>query len=180
MTDDAQAGSSPPHRPAEDEEVVFFEGCPRLRSHLGLLGAWTAAGLVVMAVPTGLWLADHPLPWWLTMLLFAAGLGLCAVPFAIIRTTRYRVTNYRIDYERGVLGKRIDTLELWHVDDISFRQSLWERLLGVGTITVLSNDQTTPSLPLRGLPRPRPIYESLKQRVIAVKRQRGVIKMDIG
>ena len=160
--------------------MVFFDGSPRLRSHLALLGGWTATGLVLMAVPAGLWIAENPLPWWLALALFAAGLGLCAAPFGIIRTTRFRITNYRIDYERGVLSKRIDTLELWHVDDISFRQSLWERLLGVGPITIISNDQTTPSLPLRGLPRPRPIYESLKQRVIAVKRQRGVIKMDIG
>jgi hypothetical protein len=33
---------------------------------------------------------------------------------------------------------------------------------------------------LKGLPNPRSLFESLKQRVIAVKRQRGVIKMDVG
>ena len=30
------------------------------------------------------------------------------------------------------------------------------------------------------LPNPRPLFETLKQRIIAVKRQRGVVKMDIG
>jgi len=30
------------------------------------------------------------------------------------------------------------------------------------------------------VPNPRPLFENLKQRVIAVKRQRGVIKMDTG
>jgi hypothetical protein len=53
-------------------------------------------------------------------------------------------------------------------------------MLKVGTIRVMSHDQTTPRLELTGLPEPRPIFESLKQRVIAVKRQRGVIKMDVG
>jgi hypothetical protein len=52
--------------------------------------------------------------------------------------------------------------------------------MGVGSITVFSNDKTTPKLELKGLPNPRPLFESLKQRVIAVKRQRGVIKMDLG
>jgi hypothetical protein len=37
-----------------------------------------------------------------------------------------------------------------------------------------------PHLELHGIPNPRPLYEMLKQRVIAVKRQRGVIKMDPG
>ena len=44
-------------------------------------------------------------------------------------------------------------------------QSLIERLLGVGTITVFAADQTTPSFPLRGLPRPREIFDALKARI---------------
>jgi hypothetical protein len=63
---------------------------------------------------------------------------------------------------------------------LHFHQSLFDRVLGVGTITVLSKDEKMPTLLLRGLPNPRPLYERLKQRVIAVKRQRGVIKMDPG
>ena len=41
-----------------------------------------------------------------------------------------------------------------------------------------ASDETSPSLPLRGLPRPREIFDALKARVIAIKRTRGVIKMD--
>jgi hypothetical protein len=37
-----------------------------------------------------------------------------------------------------------------------------------------------PKLPLVGIPDPRPLYETLKQRIIAVKRQRGVVKVDQG
>jgi hypothetical protein len=66
------------------------------------------------------------------------------------------------------------------VEDLHFHQSLMNRIFNVGNITVLSKDETMPQLELRGIPNPRPIYEMLKQRVIAVKRQRGVIKMDPG
>ena len=102
-----------------------------------------------------------------------------AWPFILVRTLRDRISNYRIDYERGIFSKNIDTLELWHVDDVSFHQSLSDRLVNVGTITVMSDDKTTPQLKLMGLPDPKPLFNSLKQRVISVKRQRGVIKMDI-
>jgi hypothetical protein len=44
----------------------------------------------------------------------------------------------------------------------------------------MSNDKTTPQLVLHGLPKARPLFDALKQRIIAVKRQRGVIKMDVG
>jgi uncharacterized membrane protein YdbT with pleckstrin-like domain len=103
-----------------------------------------------------------------------------AWPVLMQRTVRYRVSNYRIDYERGLLSKTIDTLELWHVEDIRFHQTLLDRMLSTGTITVISHDDTTPQLVLRGVPNPRPLFETLKQRVIAVKRQRGVVKMDVG
>jgi membrane protein YdbS with pleckstrin-like domain len=102
------------------------------------------------------------------------------VPILAIKAVRYRITNYRIDYERGLLSKHVDTLELWHVDDISFRQSLFDRFLRVGTITILSGDKSTPKLVLDGIPDSRPVFDSLKDRIIAVKRQRGVIKMDMG
>jgi hypothetical protein len=98
----------------------------------------------------------------------------------MIRSIRYRITNYRIDYERGILSKTIDTLELWHVEDIHFHQGIIDRIVNAGDITIMSHDDTTPRLDLRGVPNPRPLFESLKQRVIAVKRQRGVIKMDMG
>jgi hypothetical protein len=39
---------------------------------------------------------------------------------------------------------------------------------------------TTPRLDLVGLPNARPLFEALKTRIIAVKRQRGVVKMDTG
>jgi uncharacterized membrane protein YdbT with pleckstrin-like domain len=102
------------------------------------------------------------------------------IPIIMVKTYRYRISNYRIDYERGLLSRNIDTLELWHVEDISFHQSLLDRILGVGTIMVISHDDTNPRLELKSLPNPRPIFDMLKQRIIAVKRQRGVIKMDVG
>jgi len=171
-----------PHRPADDKEEVYYEGSPMVRGEFGRTLGWILIGLVVIAIPF-LWhyLAHKPFwPWWVVGILVVLGLLLMALPLIIVRQLRYRISNYRIDYEKGLLGKTIETLELWHVDDIEFKQSFFERIMGVGHITVFSNDKTTPRLELKGLPNPRPLFESLKQRVIAVKRQRGVIKMDMG
>ncbi len=167
--------------PAADDEVVYFEGSPLMRGEivrsLGLVLLGVGLFFLPLAAELLGWWAT---PWWGILIFMAVGAFLAALPYLLVRTVRYRVTNYRIDYERGLLTKAIDTLELWHVDDISFRQSLLARLLGVGTITIISDDATTPHLVLHGLPNPRPLFEQLKQRVIAVKRQRGVIKMDMG
>ena len=177
------AGSSAaePHRATEDREEVYFEGSPLLRGELGKFFLLWVLGLALIASPILWWVFKGTWPHWIFTLVAALlGVLIMWIPIIIMRSVRYRISNYRIDYERGILGKKIDTLELWHVDDIRMEQSFLERMLGVGTITVLSNDTSTPKLAMLGLPNPRPLFESVKQRVIAVKRQRGVVKMDMG
>ena len=157
-----------------------------LRGELGRALLFMLGGVLLIALPFvwALWYAAaDPSPWWPWWAILAcvvAGFILICIPFVWAKTVRYRIGNYRIDFERGIFSKAIDTLELWHVDDLKFHQSFIARLLGVGTIVVLSDDQTTPQLALRGLPNPRSLFDPLRQRVIAVKRQRGVIKMDTG
>jgi len=171
-----ETASSRPADAAADEEEVYFEGRPALRGALGLLALGALIGLLLIA--GGVALRAHG--WWLPLLGVALAALLIAVPVLLVRSVRYRITNYRIDYERGIFAKDIDTLELWHVEDLKFHQSLLDRLLQVGQITVLSHDETTPTLLLRSIPQPRPVYEALKTRILAVKRQRGVVKLDTG
>lgn len=167
---------SAPHKPADDKEVVYYQGNPLLRGDLSTLFIWGAIGLVLLAGGAA---GAYYYYWWLALIGVALAAVCIALPVLYIRRLHYRITNYRIDFERGLFSKSIDTLELWHVDDINFHQSLLDRIMRVGTITILSNDKTTPRLVLHGLPEPRPIFDNLKQRIISVKRQRGVIKMDI-
>lgn len=168
-------------RAADDREEVYFEGSPMVRGEMGMFLLWTLLGLALIAAPV-VWyvLQDNWWPWYVVTGLVVVGLLLMVVPVLVVKQFRYRISNHRIDFERGLLGKKIDTMELWHVDDIRFEQSFFNRLMGVGKITVMSDDQTTPTLELKGLPNPRPLFDALKQRVITVKRQRGVIKMDMG
>jgi membrane protein YdbS with pleckstrin-like domain len=167
-------------RPPE-EEVVYFEGRPLLRADQAKATMWVLLGVFLIALPVCASIFDWT--WWATWMTIVAvlvAIVVIVVPWLLIRATRYRITNYRIDFERGILTKKIDTLELWHVDDIRFEQGLLDRVMNVGCIIVMSNDKTTPRLDLHGIPDPRKIFDALKERVIAVKRQRGVIKMDIG
>lgn len=177
-------GDPAPHKPADDREEVYFAGTPMLRGELARGWIWVLLGLVIIAVPIVIRILEkqgtEPFAWWWFVVAIVVGFILILIPWIKSKTVSYKITNYRIDVERGLFGRRIDTLELWHVEDIRMEQSFLDRILGVGCVTVISHDETTPRLPMRGLPHPRPLYETLKQRVIAVKRQRGVVKMDVG
>lgn len=180
-TDVLEGRATGAHAPADDTEVVYYEGSPLLRGELGLVLLWFVLGLALIAVPLT-WLyfdeGDGP-PWW-AWLFPVVGVLLLFIPSLWVKRNRYRITNYRIDHEFGLITTNIDTLELWHVNDLRMRQGVLDKIFGVGSIHIDSDDHSTPQLQLRSLQNPRPLYENLKQRIIAVKRQRGVIKMDMG
>jgi membrane protein YdbS with pleckstrin-like domain len=168
--------------PPVDEERVYYEGSPMLRGELMFTTVWIVIGLILAAAPPLLVAFDvvETLPWWAYAIGLVVGALCVMIPLIWIKRRRYRISNYRIDVEFGLLSKNIETLELWHVEDIKYYQSFIDRILGVGTITVISHDDTTPKLELKSLPNPRALFDSLKNRVIAVKRQRGVLKLDGG
>jgi membrane protein YdbS with pleckstrin-like domain len=170
-----------PHAPPDHDEIVYYQGSPLIRGSLFHLFAFGFAGLILIAIPILLWIHMRQAPNLIvSAVCVVVGFLLFLVPAIRTKTVRYRITNYRIDYERGLLARNIDTVELWHVEDLHFHQSLLGRIINVGSIIVTSRDETTPRLELHSLPNPRPLYETLKQRVIAVKRQQGVLKVDPG
>src|SRR5579863_6289633 len=113
-----------PHRPPDDVEETYYEGSPLLRGEMGKGLLWILIGLIFIAgaIAIPIFLPKAHVPWWVELILVLIGLGLVLVPVIQTKTIRYRVTNYRIDYERGIFSKDIDTLELWHVEDIRFHQ----------------------------------------------------------
>lgn len=90
------------------------------------------------------------------------------------KSRRYRITDRTIDYEVGILSKRVETLQLWRVVDLDFRQSVLERMLGIATIHIMTKDATDPEVVLRGLPASREIFDRLKDACDLARQQRVV------
>jgi membrane protein YdbS with pleckstrin-like domain len=166
-------------KPEEHEERIYYEGNPRLRGELGLLVTWSILAVLALGGTFAAWYYGYA-PWWVPLIGVLVAVIAILIPSLLVRRSKYRITNYRIDYEFGLLFRKYDTLELWHVDDVSLFQSPIDRMLNVGTIKIVSGDASNPTLELRSLPSPRQLLETIKQRVIAVKRQRGVVKLDMG
>jgi hypothetical protein len=148
-----------PHKPADDREEVYYEGSPQTRAAKPGRSSPPACSAAALLAGGGL-SCSSPDSGPSRSRAFVLAILAQAIPIIFTKSVRYRFSNYRIDYERGILSRRIDTLELWHVEDISFNQSLLNRMLGVGNIEVISHDDTTPKLMLRGLPTPRPCSNS--------------------
>lgn len=66
-----------------------------------------------------------------------------------LNTTTYTITSQRIKVKTGLIGKNIEEVELLRVRDLSVQQTVPDRMLGIGTLTVFSEDTSSPQLNFR-------------------------------
>ena len=88
--------------------------------------------------------------------------------------TRYALSEDRLFLSVGFLNIRDDEILLYRVRDIDTSRTLWQRLFGVGTITVMSSDKSMPNLQLKNIKDPVLVKELLHKQVEEMKIKRRV------
>lgn len=91
-----------------------------------------------------------------------------------ISFTRYAMSEDRLFTSVGFLNIKDDEILLYRVRDIDTSRSLWQRLFGVGTVTVMSSDKTMPTLVLKNIKDPVGVKELLHTQVEETKLKRRV------
>lgn len=91
-------------------------------------------------------------------------------PFLSI-SEHYVITNERIRIVRGLLGKDRQDIELVRVQDIDQSQTIRERTLNLGDITVHSHDRSAPVVVLNNVREPQKVQEILRQAVMKIRKK---------
>lgn len=91
-----------------------------------------------------------------------------------ISFTRYALSEDRLFVSVGLLSIKDDEVLLYRVRDIDTVRTLWQRLFGVGTITVMSSDKSMPTLVLKNVKDPVMVKELLHTQVEEMKIRRRV------
>jgi membrane protein YdbS with pleckstrin-like domain len=154
-----------PAKPAE----LLYEGVCKHTASLGGYLKWAFVSAVGGGLAYGLGMVDFFASWPLWVL----GLvGLPGMLWTLLKhlTTRYKLTTQRVEFERGVLSKTVDSLELWRVLDVRYKQSIIDRILGNATIILIGTDQTDPEMNMHGLPNHRQTFEQLRDAVQVARR----------
>jgi uncharacterized membrane protein YdbT with pleckstrin-like domain len=74
-----------------------------------------------------------------------------AVPLLRWRTTHYVITTHRLLFREGVLARRGRDLGLARITNVSYTQTLWERIINSGTLTIESAGESGATV-LRQIP----------------------------
>ena len=88
--------------------------------------------------------------------------------------TRYSLSEDRLFLSVGFLNIKDDEILLYRVRDIDTSRTLWQRIFGVGTVTVVSSDKTMPTLVLKNVKDPVFVKELIHKQVEEMKIKRRV------
>ena len=124
---------------AEDEEVVRH-----LHPHWTTL-FWPVVRFLLIVGAASFGMAAIPVgrqQGVFRLLILAAALLLLLTlvlrPLLRWRTTHYVITTHRLLFREGILARRGRDIGLSRITDVSYRQTLWERLINSGTVTIES------------------------------------------
>ena len=179
------AGVAQPFAHAGKEETLW-RGTP---SPILLIGRIATLVLIVVGIPLlSMFFAalmDDPdkegslrtAGWVIAAILGAIQLVVVVISWMRLRTTMYVVTNQRVILEQGIVSKSVNEIDLRYVDDSQFFQGLSDRILGIGNVTLLSSDKTSPTYVLRSVRDPRSVRELIRSHAYQVS-QRQIITRD--
>ena len=91
-----------------------------------------------------------------------------------ISFTRYCLSEDRLFLSVGLLNIKDDEVLLYRVQDIDTSRTLWQRLFGVGTVTVMSADKSMPIMALQNVKDPVMVKELIHTQVEEMKIRRRV------
>ncbi len=141
------------------DEQVIYEGRPSWRSILGFY----LAGLLIVAIAA---VAAH----------FAAGTGVAiaaaVVVFLLVLaigwlkriSTRYAITDRRLRIQRGIVARNVEEARIERVQNVNVRQSVFERILQVGTIDFdTASNRADDTFQFRGIAQPEKIVTLVDQ-----------------
>lgn len=146
---DTPPAQTKPYDPGHDEEI--WHGGP---SQWVNLGWWLLALLVI------------PLPWAIYKSIRTA-------------TTDFTLTTQRLRVRTGILSRQTEEVELYRVRDTAIRQSLFERVFGLGTIQVSSSDPRTPEFDLPAIKGAEGVREHFRRHTELMRQRRGVRDIDM-
>jgi membrane protein YdbS with pleckstrin-like domain len=161
---------------AVDEDRLLWSATPSQRENAGtILGCL----LIALCGPAAPLVLHHfgqtfPYEWALAIALPALAVVLWLIGFVRLKQFQYALSTRRLTIKQGLISTSIDDIALWRIKDVDVRQSLWERLGGVGSIVIVSTDAVEPVAVLHGVRDPRGVQRQLRNQIDRCRQGDGV------
>jgi len=175
---DAATTAGAVNAPLPSDKKSIYEGSPSWKAFIGYNAIIIFAALLLMVIlRAGFENSTTTLGPKTMHVLVPIALAV-AFSFGVMfyrKSIKFRVTQSVIEWERGLLSKRIDVLQLWRVRDVVYKQNLVDRILGIAHVEVVASDATNPDLEIIGMPASRQLFEQLRDSIEIQRQAKNVV-----
>jgi hypothetical protein len=96
----------------------------------------------------------------------------------VLKSTRYRISADRIEWSRGLLGKRIDNIDMFRIIDMSLQRGFFDGLVGIGIVVLITTDKTDPEFRFQKVSGAKQLYDIIKKASLDADRKQGVVHLE--
>jgi uncharacterized membrane protein YdbT with pleckstrin-like domain len=149
----------------EPGEEVFFHGHPSWRALFGFYVKGVVFAViagVIAGVVTRLSSHSVSAGWVATVVLVVFVVVLLVGTLRRIRTT-YTITNRRLTIDTGLVSRELHETRLERVQNVNSRQSMFQRLLGVGAVDFDTAGSAEYDFTFRGVAHPHAIVRTVNR-----------------
>ena len=145
----------------------------------GTLAGWGTVLLFIAGI--FLWLMNTMNLGMLWLLLSLGAVGLFVWRWFENLASKFSVTEERLIIRKGIIAKSVDEIELYRIKDVRINFSIINQIVGIGTISISSSDETTRAgdLVIRDVERAQARREELRRLVDAARQKRRVREIDM-
>ncbi len=159
-----------------EAETDIWVGRTHWKHYAGRLLLWLV-GNIVFAVLFG-WVTSrfeaielrHAL-WTIAGVFLVSGAAVVGPVVATILGRHYRLTSQRLFIRRGILSQTVDQTELIRVDDVRIHKTFLDRMLGLGSVAIVSTDATDRDILVEGIKEPEKVAEAVRSSTRALRRK---------
>jgi uncharacterized membrane protein YdbT with pleckstrin-like domain len=155
----------------EPGEEIFFHGHPSWRS-LGLFYAKGLVGVLLAGVIAGVVTrisANHVQAGWVSVAVVVVFLALVVIGQIRRIGTTYSITNQRLTIQTGILSRDVHQTRLERIQNVNSSQSVFERLLRIGTVQFDTAGETQFDFAFRGVGNPNGIVHTVDRALHALR-----------
>jgi membrane protein YdbS with pleckstrin-like domain len=127
-----------------------------------IFGVLLAAACIAIAVVTPDDTAGNRIQWIAIIVLVLVAVPAVVVPYLRWRTTHYVITSHRVMVRRGILTKNGKDITLSKITDVSFQQTVLDRLIRSGSLHIESAGDS-PDENLANIPRSNEVQQLINR-----------------
>jgi len=179
----------------DQEDEILYCGRPSIFALTSeLMGASLVIGgcvLIIHFQPAD-WLAriprvqlSEPLAQRINEVLRIASLAIGSLTFlglllkvASLKSIYYEVSRDRIEWSRGIFNRKVDNIDMYRVIDLKLRRSLFDCLVGIGSVQLTTKDESDPEFEFIKVRQCRDLYNVVKRAGLEADKACNVVHVE--